>query len=349
MPMTPLEIATKLLVHFDEASGTFVDSSIYGRPETARVGFAPDTIAKFGARSAGNSDSTIQRRVTFGPALRISSSIPWSIDFWARPTAFNPSGGVVIWNGYSVFARPGIGLTPDGRIYVLRNDNLNSRVDSVSTTPLTLDEWQHVAISHNPDGTLRIFLDGADNGVFTTPVSSDPFSGVDFDFSVGGDSFNAAPSFVGQIDEVRVVIGFPQFGGPFTRPTAPYANPVRDLSYGSLENPARLPGNPKPAANFKAGPDNPRIVEFDRNFGGTGMIVGTVKEKSTPTNTPLARKVRLYHEFSGRFVRETWSDSVTGNYAFPNLDRTQRFTVVTYDNVNNYRAVIADNMLPEPM
>lgn len=349
MPMTPLEIATRFLAHFDEVSGTFVDSSIYARPETARDGFAPDTIAQFGARSAGNSDSTAARRVTFGKALRISSSTPWSIDFWVRPTAFNPGGSLVIWNGYNVFVRPGVGLTPDGKIYVLRNTDSNERIDSVSTTSLTLSEWQHVAISHDPDGVLRIFLDGAANGVFSTPVVSSGYDGSVHDFSIGGDAFQVAPSFVGQIDEVRVVVGFPQFGGPFTRPTAPYANPVRDFSFAGFANPAILPGTPKPVANFKAGPDNPRIVEFDRNFGGNGMIVGTVKEKSTPTNTPLVRKVRLFHEFSGKFIREVWSDSVTGNYAFPNIDRTQRYTVVTYDHVNNYRAVIADNLLPEPM
>lgn len=87
---------------------------------------------------------------------------------------------------------------------------------------------------------------------------------------------------------------------------------------------------------------------LDLYDGGRGQIVGTVKEKSTPTNVPLRRKVRLFHEFSGRFVRETWSDDA-GNYAFTGIDPTQRYTVVSYDYLQNYRAVIADNILPEVM
>lgn len=87
---------------------------------------------------------------------------------------------------------------------------------------------------------------------------------------------------------------------------------------------------------------------LDLYDGGRGQIVGTVREKSTPTNVPLRRKVRLFHELSGRFIRETWSDDA-GNYAFTGIDPTQRYTVVSYDYLQNYRAVIADNILPEVM
>lgn len=92
---------------------------------------------------------------------------------------------------------------------------------------------------------------------------------------------------------------------------------------------------------------SPLLVR-DTIDGGTGIIVGTVKEKATPSNLPLRRKVRLFHEFSGRFVRETWSNDA-GDYVFTGIDRTQRYTVVSYDYLNNYRAVIADNILPEAM
>jgi hypothetical protein len=55
------------------------------------------------------------------------------------------------------------------------------------------------------------------------------------------------------------------------------------------------------------------------------------------------------HQFSGRFVREMWSDPTTGAYAFENIDATQKYTVVSYDYTQNYRAVIGDNITPEPM
>lgn len=125
--------------------------------------------------------------------------------------------------------------------------------------------------------------------------------------------------------------------------------PVSDapLNPKTADSPLRLLGAATPAANWKVGP-NPPILLRDTINGGFGQIIGTVKEKATPTNVPLRRKVRLFHELSGRFLRETWSDDA-GNYAFTGIDPTQRYTVVSYDYLQNYRAVIADNILPEVM
>ena len=76
-------------------------------------------------------------------------------------------------------------------------------------------------------------------------------------------------------------------------------------------------------------------------------ITGTVKEKNTPTDTPLRRRVRLYRENDGLLLRETWSNAATGEYAFEDIPQTQRYTVIAYDHLHNYRAVIADNLTPE--
>lgn len=87
---------------------------------------------------------------------------------------------------------------------------------------------------------------------------------------------------------------------------------------------------------------------LDAISGGRGQIVGTVKEKAIPTNLPLRRKVRLFNEFNGRLVAETWSNDA-GDYTFSNITLRDRYTVIAYDYLNNYRAVIADNILPEAM
>ena len=85
----------------------------------------------------------------------------------------------------------------------------------------------------------------------------------------------------------------------------------------------------------------------DLTHGGMGSITGTVKEKSTPTNVPLRRRVRLHREVDGLALRETWSDAATGNYTFPDLNPTYTYYVVAFDYAQNYRAVIADNLTPE--
>lgn len=88
-------------------------------------------------------------------------------------------------------------------------------------------------------------------------------------------------------------------------------------------------------------------VTMPWQFKGRGRIAGTVKEKSSPTNVPLARKVRLYREPDGRLVRTTWSDPVTGEYEFRGLPMGARYCVISYDHTGLYRATSADNLEPE--
>lgn len=72
-------------------------------------------------------------------------------------------------------------------------------------------------------------------------------------------------------------------------------------------------------------------------YYGTGSIAGTIKVLSTPA----ARRVVLMHEASMRLVRETVS-GVDGSYRFDNIDETQRYSVITFDNEpGGYNAAIA--------
>lgn len=82
-------------------------------------------------------------------------------------------------------------------------------------------------------------------------------------------------------------------------------------------------------------------------FKGRGRIAGTVKEKASPTDKPVARRVRLYREPDGRLIRTVWSDPVTGAYEFYGIPMDARYTVVSHDYNALYRAVLADNLAPE--
>ncbi|AXY83364.1 hypothetical protein [Acidovorax phage ACPWH] len=102
------------------------------------------------------------------------------------------------------------------------------------------------------------------------------------------------------------------------------------------------------------GPVRARLIDGphrlrDIYFAGRGFIAGTVKEKNTPSNVPLRRRVRLYRDRDGLLISETWSDRATGEYRFDEIDETERYTTVAYDHLHNYRAVLADNLTPEIM
>lgn len=81
-----------------------------------------------------------------------------------------------------------------------------------------------------------------------------------------------------------------------------------------------------------------------------GRIAGTVRDKATPPpNRPVAERVRLYRQRDGMLIRETRSNATTGAYAFEYIDEFERYFVIAFDKEELYRAVVADNLIPEIM
>lgn len=79
---------------------------------------------------------------------------------------------------------------------------------------------------------------------------------------------------------------------------------------------------------------------------GFGHIADKVEkqEEDDPSASPVARRVVLLLEPSLQYVAETTSDALTGAYRFDGLSMAARFTVVAFDHLHNWRAVIADNL-----
>lgn len=103
------------------------------------------------------------------------------------------------------------------------------------------------------------------------------------------------------------------------------------------------PERPAAASRF-----DPGLHRLDLEDGGLYRIVGTVKVKGAP-NVPVHRRVVLINERSRRIVRETWSDPVTGYYAFEGIRGDVAYTTLAYDYTGNYRGVLADNLTAERM
>lgn len=343
--MTPAQSATQLLVHFNESDGQFADASLARRKLSLLQGFAAGAPSKFGANAlsktvvGGSND-----RAAFGPPIAVAGA-QYTIEFQIRPTQRTANTSPIVWNGYFSYARPGVAVSPDGEVVVAATDIGNNTVFFNCGSVLPLNTYTHVVVSF--DGTTtRVFYNGnLVNGTTSLPVMSLSPTG---EINVGGDNSGYGSSFIGQIDEVRFLVGLPLYTTNFTPPAAPYDDiSFSLLTANSINQPTRIFSNPPPATNFKY--QDGAVFLLDAVDGGRGLITGTVKEKSAPDNLPLARKVRLFDEFAGRFVRETWSEASTGNYVFANIDPTRRYTVIAYDYLHNYRAVVADNIIPETM
>lgn len=115
----------------------------------------------------------------------------------------------------------------------------------------------------------------------------------------------------------------------------------------------RLIGRPVIVGHAIPAPCNVGVVggrrRIDMEDGGSGRIVGTVKEKSMPANVPLKRRVVLLSMPGSRAIRETWSDPVSGAYEFREIAMDRQYTVFSYDHTGIYRAAVADNLTPEKM
>ena len=114
-----------------------------------------------------------------------------------------------------------------------------------------------------------------------------------------------------------------------------------------LGGPLKASGSSVPLASTEPlrKPLNAQHMLYARLFG----LSGTVKYKNTPTNTPVHRKVWLLREPGMRPIATTWSDATTGAYEFRYIAGGYKYTVVSFDYTQNYRAVIADNLPPTPL
>lgn len=74
---------------------------------------------------------------------------------------------------------------------------------------------------------------------------------------------------------------------------------------------------------------------------------GTVKKDGTP-DVPVRRRVRLVDQVTGRFIRETWSDAVTGAYVF-NYIAPGVYTVYALDHTGEYGGTIETDIVAEQM
>lgn len=157
--------------------------------------------------------------------------------------------------------------------------------------------------------------------------------------------------FSGNMDAITVS-RFAQFKGEFTPPTAaPGEWPSNLLPYRNvLRTPvSRSPSLSEEIEGFTQAIALSQFPQFDVYDAGRGRVVGTVKEKGSPSNIPLKRRVVLLSMPGSRAIRETWSDPASGVYEFREIAMDRRYTVISYDHTGVYRGVVADNLSPELM
>ena len=154
----------------------------------------------------------------------------------------------------------------------------------------------------------------------------------------------------GYIDDMRITAGDSLYGSDATfTPPGAISYTVPTFTTDVQELTATINPNPPVSAVLQSDVlDNTFDGARALYIGGRGRIAATVKEKAAP-DLPVYRRVRLFRDRDGLMIAETWSNPVTGAYAFEYIDQSYTYSVISYDHTGNFRAVIADNLTPEPM
>lgn len=317
-----------------------------GVSHTASGGKYRSTAMQFAATTANNGFFSFNYISSFAD----SAGMPFdpladhTVEFWVNPDNFSATR--------SLMGSRNISNGNEGERLLINTSGLvqyqqANAIRLTASTPLVALEWAHVALSVSGK-VARLFINGVQEGGSYLQSANSRYTSLHIGASHALSATTLSDKFRGRISELLIYKSV----GIYTENFTPPGMLATDLA---PYYPAALAGLTKIVEGTP--PNNalsPRLMAdipslYDVVWGGKGRIIGTVKIDADPTDTPVGRRVRLVHERSGALVRDTVSDAASGVYLFDNINIDEKYTVITYDYQNNYRAVIADNITPEPI
>lgn len=207
-----------LLCHFDNIGSQPITDSSGSNKAITKSGDANQgsTPAKFGSYSAFNSsghlDAAVSSDFVFGTR-------DYTVDCW-----FRQSNGSGAYSGRCIFDTR---FSTNNGFALYSSVSGNNRLRYVSsagptangTTPIADNTYYHVAVVRH-DGVVTVYLNGVIEFTITDTTN---YSGTNNGLRIFN-SYTGNQYFNGYIDEFRVVKNLAAWTGPFTPPTAPYAD-----------------------------------------------------------------------------------------------------------------------------
>ena len=198
---------------------------------------------------------------------------------------------------------------------------------------------------------LRAYVDGRLDGdiAFTSAIPDNGYA-----VAIGAQVASRSPSydFVGDIDYVRLTRGLARYSSvagyapPRTLPAVPQAAAAYWDGFASLAQMALIKGEEPVQQGLQTVARHSPSKLLDVECGGQGRIYGTVARKSTPSNVPLRRRVRLHRSVDGYLARETWSKA-DGSYEFREISTRYEWDVIAWDHERQEYSTVANNQLAE--
>jgi hypothetical protein len=153
----------------------------------------------------------------------------YTIETWIYPTSVTGLRNIININAYT-----------DGLLFRMNAAGLelytNGTQRFVTTTGITINTWNHVALVRNTSGACTVYLNGTVHATFTDTASISPTTAT---VTIGMSAHNSSEFWVGYMSNLRVIKGVAVYTGAFTSPTAPLA-----VTQSSSANTAAITGVP---------------------------------------------------------------------------------------------------------
>jgi hypothetical protein len=342
---------TQLLLHGDGADGSTTFTDVTGKTVTVYGNAQISTTqSKFGG-AAMKFDGAGDYLKCSDPSFAFGS-LPFTVELWFYRAGNGPYSYIETLVDFRANDNPVTGLVLGTRSSgEVGTYGFPAGTGWTARGTFIPGQFNHVAVV-STGGIGYVFLNGVQQ--WTGSVAGTNYT--DGIVTIGGGT-QGAYEFNGYIDDLRVTQGAALYTADFTPPAAPLGVTTGQqivIQPHTTYGPPLSHYNPvvgKPVMQVKV-TDLTDQVPYGINsatagtfeFKGRGRITGTVK--NTPA-TPVWRLLRLYREPGGLLVKSTWSHPDTGAYTFDGLAMQYRYTVVSFDHTQAFRAVIADRVIPE--
>ncbi len=240
-----------------------------------------------------------------------------SFSFWIKPldissyqyvlSFINAVGG---WNGL------GVRITNTGKIQLVRANSGAVTTSENSTTSLSLNVWQHIAITVQQSGTV-IYINGSEDGTFSnTPFTTNNTGS----FDIGMNEYNPGVTQAwmnGSIDQLRIFNSVL----PQAAVTALYNETTTTAQYDYVSYPASYNGTPT-NITYAAGKFGNAAV-----FNGINSYVTTPLDFNNLTDYSISMWIYIPATLSNStfFAGTLNSGSVNGIYFLINTNNTIRW------------------------
>ncbi len=214
-----------LLLHADEASAPYIDSSLYGHAVSNNGVTTSDTIKKFGDRSFTLSSLSTYLNVPNSDGFFFGTA-PFTIEFWFYPTgagsispliATASGGGSDSW-----LIRYNYLGTRNIVFYTYAYSDSTPYLNS-TTTQLTENEWNHVAITRDNSDNMRLFINGVLANEQLNQVRNITNNNA-YPLAIGKQHTYSSAYTQGNMDEIRITKGVARYTANFTPPTEAFSS-----------------------------------------------------------------------------------------------------------------------------